>query len=281
MDVRRLGRAGPISSAIGLGGTALAGGPDVRAGAQVIGHALDLGITLLDTTSRSRQEQVQQLAGRAIAGRRQEVVLAARARAGGGGLARSCDAALRRLAVDHLDLLYLDCPAWPGPVEDGVGELARLVTAGKVRHLGLAEPRAWQIGRAAAEHAIAAIACEYSLWDRRAELDRIPAARAHRIGVVACRPLGLGAGPGPGGVRPSGDDPRAAVRAVRTAEEVAAQLHLSLARLALVWLLAQGGDIVPVPSTRNRVHLEMNASTAGVQVDLAPLARLNTLFPPH
>ncbi|MGI5270370.1 aldo/keto reductase [Nonomuraea sp. CA-218870] len=275
MDARRLGRAGPISSAIGLGGTALAGGPDARTGARVIGHALDLGITLLDTTSRSRQEQVQQLAGRAIAGRRQEVVLAARARACGRGLARSCDAALRRLAVDHLDLLYLDCPAWPGPVEDGVGELARLVTAGKVRHLGLAEPRAGQIGRAAAEPAIAAIACEYSLWDRRAELDRIPAARAHGLGVVACRPLGLGVGSGPG------VDPRAAVRAVRTAEEVAAQLHLSLARLALVWLLAQGGDIVPVPSTRNRVHLEMNASTADVQVDPVPLARLNTLFPPH
>ncbi|MFG1944104.1 aldo/keto reductase [Nonomuraea sp. NPDC048826] len=309
MDVRRLGRDGPVCSAIGLGGMALTGAygaVDARAGPRVIGHALDLGITLLDTACRPRYEQVEQWAGRAVAARREDVVLAALARPGGRSLAGACDAALRRMAVDHLDLFYLDCPTWAGPVEEGVGELAELVAAGKVRHIGLAEPRAGQIDRAAAEHAISAMACAYSLWERRAELDRIPRARAHRIGVVACRPLGRGFLSGAAGFRrlPGRDDPSAAgigrlsgrddprwagfraagqavVESMRAAEEIAAQLHLGLARLALVWLLAQGGDIVPVPSTRNRVHLEMNASTAGIQVDHALLARLGALFPPR
>ncbi|MGP4095069.1 aldo/keto reductase [Nonomuraea sp. KM90] len=297
MDVRRLGHAGPASSAIGLGGTAFSGAygtVDVGAGVRVIRHALDLGITLLDTTCRTRSEEVEQLAGRAIGGRRREVVLAALARPGNRSLARACDATLRRMAVDHLDLFYLDCPAWRRPIEDGVGELAELVTAGKIRHIGLAEPLAGQIHQAAAEHAISAITCEYSLWERRAELDRLPAARAHRIGVVACRPLGRGflSGAARFGAHLAHDDARRAdfriarhalgesMRAVRSAEEIAAQLHLSLARLALVWLLAQGGDIVPVPSTRNQVHLEMNASAAGIQPDHALLARLGTLFPP-
>ncbi|WP_084960769.1 aldo/keto reductase [Thermoactinospora rubra] len=299
MDARTLGRHGLVSSAIGLGTAAFTGayGPaDARESVRVIRHALDLGVTMLDATARFPGSfpgsEVERLVGRAIAGRRDRVVLAALARADGRrqGLAGACDAALRRFGVDHIDVYYLDCATWRRPVEEGVGELAALVAAGKVRHIGLSEPSAEQIRRAAAEQPVSVIACEYSLWRRQAELDRLPAAREHRIGVVACRPLGRGFLAGTirsaaqlaeGDVRHG--DPRfepyaieRGLRALRPAEETAARLHLGLGRLALAWLLARGGDVVPIPSTRSRVHLEMNVSAAAVDADLAGL---DGLFP--
>ncbi|MGR6919424.1 aldo/keto reductase [[Actinomadura] parvosata] len=294
MDVRQLGHDGPVTSVIGVSGTAFSGAVDVEDCVRVVRHALDLGITLLDTTCRTGHEQVERLVGRAVAGRRGQAVLAAPARPGDGSLARACDAVLRRMAVDHLDVFYLDCPTWTRPIEEGVGELAELVVAGKVRHIGLAEPLAGQIPRVAGQP-VSVIACEYSLLKRRAELDLIPAARAHRLGVVARGPLGRGFLAGAdrlSAAHSACGDPRRAglgiaeagplaerMRALRAAEEIATQLHLGLARLALVWLLAQG-DIVPAPSTRSRVHLEMNASAAAIRPDPALLARLGTLFRP-
>jgi aryl-alcohol dehydrogenase-like predicted oxidoreductase len=308
MNVRKLGDTGPTSSIIGLGTLAFTGGygPVTDAASiDTIRFALDIGVTLIDTASGHEVERVERLVGRAIAGRRDEAVIAARGgiRPDAGGrldgtpkyLRQSCDASLDRLGVDHIDIYYLAGVDPRVPVEESMGELAELVAAGKVRHVGLAGASADQLRSAHAVHPVTALAAEYSLWERRVEAECLPAARACGAAVFACRPLGRGFLTGrirsadqlsAGDLRRA--DPRlgpenlpAGLRLLRAAEEIAAQQDLGLPRLAIAWLLGRGEDITPVPSTRSRLHLEMNAAAAGVRLAPEQCERLAALFPPR
>ncbi|KAB2344503.1 aldo/keto reductase [Actinomadura rudentiformis] len=310
MQVRKLGDAGLASSVIGLGTLALTGrsGPvDDAASVDTIRFALDIGVTLIDAATGCEAERAERLVGRAVAGRRDEAMIAvgggSRPDAGGRRrrldgtpehLRRSCEASLARLGVDHIDLYYLDGVDPGVPLEDSMGELAELVAAGKVRHVGMSGASADQLRRAHAVHPVAALAAEYSLWERRVEAECLPAARERGIAVFACRPLGRGFLTGR--IRSADqlsaddirhDDPRfwpenlpANLDLLRAAEEIAAQRDLGLPRLAIAWLLGRGDDITPVPSTRDRVHLEMNSAAAGVRLTPDECDHLAALFPP-
>jgi aryl-alcohol dehydrogenase-like predicted oxidoreductase len=310
MHVRKLGDAGPPSPPIGLGTLALTGrsGPvDDATGIDTIRFALDIGVTLIDAVADHDVERAERLVGRAVAGRRDEAVIATcggiRPATGGRGtrldgtpehLRRSCDASLERLGVDHIDIYYLAGVDPRVPVEESMGELAGLVASGKVRRVGLSGASADQLRRAHAVHPVAALAAEYSLWERRVEAECLPAARERGVAVFACRPLGRGFLTGR--IRSAGqladgdarhDDPRfrpenlpGNLRLLRAAEEVAAHRDLGLSRLALAWLLCRGDDVTPVPSTRDRLHLEMNAAAAEVRLTAAECEELAALFPP-
>jgi aryl-alcohol dehydrogenase-like predicted oxidoreductase len=298
----------PALPAIGLGCRAFSGGygpVDKDETVRTIQHALNIGITLFDVADFYGSGEAERTLGRAIAGWRDEAVIATR---GGlsfddwgrptgidgspGALARACDASLRRLSVDRIDLYYLARVDPYVPVEESVGRLGELVDAGKIGGIGLAKATAEQLHRAHAAHPIAALAHEYSLLERGIEAEQLPAARALGVTVVACRPLGRGLLTG----RISTVDHLAAddlrrgdqrfwrENAARrkemlvAAERMAAEKDVSLGRLALAWLLAQPG-VVPVPSTRNRLHLEMNAAAIGVRLTSEELDRLGGIFP--
>ncbi|TDC72041.1 aldo/keto reductase [Actinomadura sp. GC306] len=311
MHASKPGDAGPASPRIGLGTLALTGryGPvDDAAGIETIRFALDIGVPLIDAAAGAGAERAERLAGRAVAGRRDEAVIAAcgGVRRSPGGretrldgtpehLRRSCDASLERLGTDHIDVYYLAGVDPRVPVEESMGALAGLVASGKVRRVGLSGVSAEQLRRAHAVHPVGALAAEYSLWERRVEAECLPAARERGIAVFACRPLGRGFLTGR--VHSAGrlaegdarrDDPRfrpenlsANLRLLQAAEEVAAHRDLGLARLALAWLLCRGDDITPVPSTRDRLHLEMNAAAAGIRLTAAECEYLAALFPPE
>jgi aryl-alcohol dehydrogenase-like predicted oxidoreductase len=310
MHVRKLGDTGLASSAIGLGTLAFTGrfgSVDDAASIDTIRFALDIGINLIDAATGYDAERVEQLVGRAIVGRRDEAVIAAgggiRLDAGGRRtrldtapeyLRQSCEASLGRLGVDHIDIYYLAGVDPRIPVEDSMGELAGLVAAGKVRHVGMSGVSADQLRRAHAVHPVAALAAEYSLWERRVEAECLPAARERGVAIFACRPLGRGFLTGR--IRSADqlsaddlrhDDPRfwpgslpSNLDLLRAAEEMATHRDLGLPRLALAWLLCRGDDITPVPSTRDRLHLEMNAAAAGVRLTPDECEHLAALFPP-
>jgi aryl-alcohol dehydrogenase-like predicted oxidoreductase len=308
MHRSRLGATGPVSSGIGLGCLGIAGAygrsdPDEAIG--LVRHALDSGVTLLDTADHSTHGDGRRIVGRAIAGRRDDALIAAHAwpTSGVGGVggvtdnpvnaARQCEATLQRLGTDHLDLYYLHPGGTDAPIEDQIGALAELVESGKVRHLGLYDATSSQLRRAHATHPIAALAVEYSLWARQVEKDRLPLARELGIGTVACGPLGRGLLTG----RPVSAerldindlrrlDPRFALARlpayrplVRELEKTAADLDIGVSRLALAWLLSRGEDIVPIPGTRDRIHLEMNLLSLGVGLAADVADRLTEIFP--
>ncbi|GLX92964.1 aldo/keto reductase [Herbidospora sp. NBRC 101105] len=293
MRFTRLGRYGPVISNIGLGTLALSGAYGaVEPGdaLNLIGRALDAGVSIVDTADLYDDGRVERLIGRAVAGRRQEVVVCTR----GSGTAQACEASLKRLDVDAIDLYYLRSPHRDAPVEESMSGLADLVRAGKVRHVGLSDGTLRQLREASAVHPVAALGVEYSLWGLRAQPGLLDEARRLGVSVVAARPVGRGfltgrirsadqLAPGdwrrgdprfhPAGLR-RGQDP------LRAVEDVAARLDLGAGRLALGWLLSQGDHVVPVPSTRDEVHLEMNLSAS--EVRLAPGIRdeLSRIFPP-
>jgi aryl-alcohol dehydrogenase-like predicted oxidoreductase len=305
MQVRRIGGNGLVSSAVGLGSLAFTGryGPaDKTQCMRIVRDALDLGVTMLDTADSYRSGDVERLIGRAVASRRDEVVIATRASGGGAasGAARgkdlrtACEASLRRLGTNHIDLYYLDIADRSAPVEVSVHQLGELVSAGKIRYIGLAGASADQLRRGHAVHPISAFAGEYSLWAQEVASGPLLTARELGIGIVACRPLGRGFLAGRI-VSPDqfdvDDDRRNDARfwpdnlqsnrkLLQAAEQVATQKHLGLARLALAWLLSGGEDIVPIPATRNRVHLEMNTAAVGVRLTRDERGRLAALFPP-
>ncbi|MEW9555589.1 aldo/keto reductase [Nonomuraea sp. NPDC050783] len=296
MRYTRLGPAGPVVSAIGLGSLALCGayGPvDHDEAGRLIRRALDAGVTLLDTADFYAAGEVESLIGRALAGRADQVVVATR-----GGvrlddpagplvfdadpdhLERSCDASLRRLRTDCIDLYYLHCRDDRVPLEASMARLSELVMAGKIRHLGLSGGTPEQIKRAHAVHELCAVGVEYSLWGPPPSSVLLDTARELNLAVVAARPLGRGFLAGrmrqqdqlaPGDWRHA--DPRfrpehrrVADRRLRALETVASQLDLGTGRLALSWLFSQGEHVVPVPSTRDQVHLEMNLAAASVRL---------------
>ncbi|GAA0974217.1 aldo/keto reductase [Acrocarpospora macrocephala] len=292
MRYTRLGRDGPMISSIGLGTLALSGayGPvDPGDAFDLIGRALDAGVSFVDTADRYDDGQVERLIGRAVASRREEIVIATR----GSGTAQACEASLKRLGVDAIDLYYLS-PHQDAPIEEGMSQLADLVKAGKIRHVGLSNGSLRQLRQAHAVHPVAALAVEYSLWGLRAEPDLLAEVPQLGISVVAARPVGRGFLTGrirsadqltPGDWRHR--DPRfqpaslhRELGPLREVEDVAARLDLGAGRLAIGWLLSQGEHVVPVPSTRDQIHLEMNLAAS--EVTLAPDIRdkLGRIFPP-
>ncbi|QYC42726.1 General stress protein 69 [Nonomuraea coxensis DSM 45129] len=283
-------------SVLGLGSLALSGAygrVDQGEAGRLIHRAVDAGVTLLDTADFYAAGGVESLIGRALAGRHEHVVVSTR---GGVRLPRpagravfdgdpdfleqSCHASLRRLRTDCIDLYYLHCQDDRVPLEASMTRLADLVRAGKIRHVGLSNGTPEQIKRAHAVHEVCAVGVEFSLWGPPPSPVLLDTARELNIAVVAARPLGRGfltgrlrrpARLGPGDWRQA--DPRFrpehrrfADRRLRALESVAAQLDLGTGRLALSWLFSQGEHVVPVPSTRDQVHLEMNLAAAAVRL---------------
>ena len=276
-------------------------------GVATIRHALDRGLTLLDTADMYGPSTNEVLVGKAIAGRRDEVVLATKfgverdpatgARIGVNGspeyVRRAADASLQRLGTDHVDLYYQHRVDPSVPIEETVGAMAELVAAGKVRHLGLSEASAATIRRAHAVHPITALETEYSLWSRDVEDEILPVLRELGIGLVPYSPLGrgflTGAITSPQDFAPDDfrrTNPRfqgeafaanlALVEQVRT---LAAGLGMTAAQLALAWVLAQGEDVVPIPGTRRIASLEENLGAAAVRLTAADLAALDAALP--
>ncbi|GAA3829240.1 aldo/keto reductase [Sphaerisporangium flaviroseum] len=308
MRYTRLGREGPVISKIGLGSLALTGAyGDIDGGEALalVCRALDAGVTLVDTADFYAAGQVERLVGRAIAGRGDELVVCTRGgvRDAGPGrparfdgrpdyLQQACEASLERLGVERIDLYYLHCQDDSVPVEDSMARLAELVSAGKIRYVGLSNGTLGQLHRAHAVHPVTALAIEYSLWKPQAQRELLAA--AHRLGasVVAARPLGrgfltsrirsplqLGAGDWRHeDARFQPEHLRLSAGALREIEAAAAQLDLGAGRLALGWLLSQGDDIVPVPSTRDQVHLEMNLAASAVELPPEIRDKLATIF---
>ena len=296
MEKRTLGSAGLVSSAIGLGTAAFTGayGPVTRREcARLVALALDIGITMFDTADYLVHGEMERLVGQALSrrghgrGQGEDVLVATQggARRAGPGrpwvvdgspeyLARACDASLRRLRTDQIDLFYLHKVDPRVPLEDSVGKLADLVVAGKIRYLGLCGASAEELRLASEVHPISVVAVEYSLSKRTAERAVLTAASELGVGAVACCPLDRGALTRCAATART-DREAAAMRAL---EAQAAELDLGMARLALAWLLAQRDDIVPVPSTRSLAHLEMNASAPSIRLPPDVCARLGGLW---
>jgi len=308
MEQRQLGQ-GLRVSAVGLGCMGMSefyGTTDERESIATIHRAIDLGVTFLDTADAYGPFSNEELVGRAIAGRRDAVVLATKFgnRRGPDGawlgisgrpdyVRQACDASLRRLGVTHIDLYYQHRVDPEVPIEESVGAMADLVRAGKVRHLGLSEAAPATMRRAHRVHPITALQTEYSLWSREPEGDILQTTRELGIGFVAYSPLGRGMLAGRF-TRPeeieAGDWRRANPRfqgenlsrnfglAARI-EELAREKGVSPSQLALAWVLAQGPEIVPIPGTKRRTYLERNAAAAAITLDAEDLERLAESFP--
>jgi len=306
---RRLGRDGPEVSAIGLGCMGMSefyGSGNDQESIATLHHALDRGVTFLDTADMYGPFTNEELVGRAIKDRRGEVFLATkfgivrgpdgqRAIRGDVDYVRSaCEASLKRLGVDTIDLYYQHRVDPGVPIEETVGAMARLKEEGKIRFLGLSEAGAQTIRRAHAVHPITAIQTELSLWSRDAETDILPTVRELGIGFVAYSPLGRGFLTGqiksPSDL--AEDDWRRTVprfsaenfgknlELVGEVERLAADKGCTAAQLALAWVLARGDDIVPIPGTKRVRYLDDNIGALDVKLSDEDLARLDAILPP-
>jgi aryl-alcohol dehydrogenase-like predicted oxidoreductase len=309
MRTRTLGQD-LIVSAQGLGCMGMSefyGEGDEGESIATIHRALELGVTLLDTADMYGPFTNEELVGRAIAGRRDEVVLATKfgnerapdgTRIGVNGrpdyVRSACDASLRRLGVDHIDLYYQHRVDTNTPIEDTVGAMAELVTAGKVRHLGLSEAAPATIRRAHGVHPITALQTEWSLWTRDPETDGVlDTVRQLGIGFVAYSPLGRGFLSGAiqkvedlagndfrrHNPRFQGENFDKNLRLVEAVTEMARAKGVSASQLALAWVLAQGDDVVPIPGTKRRTYLEENAAADNVRLTADELIRIDEVLP--
>jgi len=305
MQHRRLGTEGPTVSAVGLGAMSFAGvygGAEDADSAATIARALELGVTFIDTANIYGSGHSEEVVGRAIAGRRADVVLATKFGGGGGsGLGKrdqvrpALEESLARLGTDYVDLYYLHRVDPSTPIEETVGAMAELVASGLVRYLGLSEAAPDTIRRAHATHAITALQTEYSMFSREPEEAILPATRELGIGFVAYSPLGRGMLTGQFQRLedlPTDDWRRSVprwqeenfdhnVRLVGHLEEIARRHDISTAQLALAWVLHQGKDIVPIPGTRKRENLEANAASVDVSLSADDLREIDAVASPE
>ena len=310
LGTRKLGTQGLEVSAIGLGcmGMSQSYGPaDEAESIATLHRSIELGCSFLDTAEVYGPFTNEDLLGRALAGRRHQVVIATKFgfRIEGGKNAGTdsrpehirevVEASLRRLRTDHIDLLYQHRVDRQVPMEDVAGAVGELVRHGKVRFFGLSEAGTSSIRRAHAVHPVSAVQSEYSLWERNLELDVIPVLRELGIGLVPFSPLGRGFLTGE--VRraeeyPEGDfrrnDPRyqganydANLKAAQTVRDIAEGLHARPGQIALAWLLHKGADIVPIPGTKRRTYLEENIAAAAIALDAAQMKALDDALAPE
>jgi aryl-alcohol dehydrogenase-like predicted oxidoreductase len=309
MKERSLGTNGVRVSALGLGCMGMSefySGRDETASVATIHRALELGVTFLDTADMYGPFTNEQLVGRAIADRRDQVVIATKfgnVRSAEGAflgisgkpdyVRSACEGSLRRLGVDHIDLYYQHRVDPNTPIEDTVGAMADLVREGKVRFLGLSEAAPKTIRRAHAVHPITALQTEYSLWSRDVEDEILPTVRELGIGFVAYSPLGRGFLTGRfktiddlpaddyrrNSPRFQGENFQKNLDLVQHIEAVARQKRCTPSQLALAWLLARGQDIVPIPGTKHVRYLEENVGALDVELTPEDLARIDAIAP--
>jgi aryl-alcohol dehydrogenase-like predicted oxidoreductase len=307
MQRRKLGQL--EVSALGLGCMGMSefyGTADESEAIATIHRAIEIGVDFLDTADMYGPFTNEKLVGRAIADRRDKVVLATKfgnQRNDDGSwigingspeyVHEACDASLARLGVDHIDLYYQHRVDNDTPIEETVGAMKELVEAGKVRHLGLSEASPETIRRAHAVHPISALQSEWSLWTRDPEAEVIPTVRELGIGFVAYSPLGRGFLSGQikslddlgaddwrrRGPRFQPENFQQNLDLVVRVEEIAAEKGVSSSQLALAWVLAQGDDVVPIPGTKRRSYLEQNAAAVELELTAEDLARLDEAFP--
>ncbi|MFC4005983.1 aldo/keto reductase [Nonomuraea purpurea] len=296
-------------SRIGLGTMGMSAfytgaGRDDAESIRTIQRAVDLGVTHLDTAEVYGPYVNEELVGRAVKGRRDEVVLATKfgllSHAGRPGpdstpasIRAAVDGSLRRMGTDHIDLYYQHRVDPGMPIEETVGALSELVAAGKVRHIGLSEASASTIRRAHATHPVAAVQTEYSLWTRDLEAEVLPTLRELGIGLVPYSPLGHGFLAGTirsldgldaadwrrTNPRFAGDNLTRNLRIVEEVRAVADDVEATPAQVALAWLLAQGEGIAPIPGTKRVDRLEENSAADGIRLTAGQIARLNRVPP--
>ena len=309
MEQRSLGRGGLKVSALGLGCMGMSefyGPGDDAESIATIHRAIELGVTFLDTADMYGVGRNEELVGRALKGKRDKVVLATKfgnvrgakgERLGINGkpdyVKSACEASLKRLGVEVIDLYYQHRVDPQTPIEDTVGAMAELVRAGKVRFLGLSEAAPETIRRAHKVHPIAALQTEYSLWSRDPEDAILPTVRELGIGFVPYSPLGRGFLTG--GIKNPQDLPADDFRRIsprfagenfgrnldllREVEKLAAEKRCKPSQIALAWVLSRGPDIVPIPGTKHRKYLEENVGALAVKLTPAELQRLENAFP--
>ncbi|HEY2125420.1 MAG TPA: aldo/keto reductase [Chthoniobacterales bacterium] len=310
MKQRKLGRGGPVVSAVGLGCMGMSdfyGDRDEEESLATIYRALDLGVTFFDTADVYGPQTNEQLIGRALRGQRENVIIATKF-----GIVRdpdkaqfrgingrpdyvrsSCDGSLRRLKVECIDLYYQHRVDPNTPIEETVGAMAELVQAGKVRFLGLSEAGPEAIRRAHAVHPISALQSEYSLWTRDPEKEVLPVCRELGIAFVPYSPLGRGFLTGkiqkPEDLatddyrlttpRFQGENFQYNLELVKRVEEIARTRRCTPAQLALAWVLAQGDQIVPIPGTKRRKYLQENIGSLDVALSVEDLERIDEVAP--
>ncbi len=303
MKQRKLGDLSVSEIGLGcMGMSEFYGATDEDQSLETIRRSLDLGVTFLDTSDMYGRGHNEELVGRAIEGRRDEVQLATKfairrdddRRAIDNSpewIHEACEASLRRLGTDHIDLYYMHRRSPDVPIEESVGAMAELVEEGKVRRLGLSEVSPATLRAAAAVHPIAALQSEWSLFTREIEAEIVPTARELGVGLVPYSPLGRGELTGQLEIsddedfranlpRFQAENRERNLERLETVRTVAEDAGATPAQIALAWLLHQGDDVAPIPGTKRVRYLEENAAAVGIELSTEQLERLEEAFPP-